>query len=77
MKIGDVVFLLGRYTPCGETVIVEAKIDHIQHRQFVAYTVDGPGEWHFSRRHIGKSAFPTLGEAEAALGKEGGQDGEK
>jgi hypothetical protein len=65
MKIGDTVFIIGRYTPCGDDVLVEAKIDHIQHRQFVAYTVgDEPGEWHFSRRHVGKSVFTAR---EAAL----------
>ena len=65
MKIGDTVFIIGRYTPCGDDVLIEAKIDHIQHRQFVAYTVgDEPGEWHFSKRYVGKSVFTTR---EAAL----------
>lgn len=40
MKIGDTVFVLGRYLPCGETQVVEAKIDHIEHRQFVAYNAE-------------------------------------
>ena len=57
-KIGVTVFIIGRYTPCGDDVLIKAKIDHIQHRQFVAYTVgDEPGEWRFSKKHIGKAVF--------------------
>ena len=73
VKVGDTVFVLGRYTPCGETVIVEAMISHIEHRQFAAYTVNGHGEWRFSRKDVGKAVFFTRAEAEAALG--GGEHG--
>lgn len=69
MKIGDTVFALGRYLPCGETQVVEAKIDHIAHRQFVAYTVQGHGEWRFSKKNIGKSVFDTFDAAKKALGE--------
>lgn len=74
VEIGITVFVLGRYTPCGKTIVVEAKIDHIEHRQFVAYTVDGPGEWRFSRKNFGRSVFANRAEAEAAQ-REEGQDG--
>lgn len=70
MKIGDIVFVLGRYLPCGKTHVVEAKIDHIEHRQFVAYNVEGYGEWRFSKKHIGKSVFNTFDAAKKVLGEE-------
>lgn len=67
VKIGDTVYILGAYVPCGEVSVVEAVIDHIKHRQFAAFKVDGPGTWYFSHRHIGKTVFLTREDAEAAL----------
>ncbi len=73
MQIGDIVYILGKYTfdSAEKPQLLEVKISHIKHRQFIAYrTDDGPGEWPFSKKHLGKCVFLTYDEAEKAL-KEG------
>ena len=59
-SIGQTVYILGRYsfTSFAPVCIIEAKISHIEHRQYVAYGVNGSdGTWRFSRKHYGKSVF--------------------
>ncbi len=71
MKIGDTVFIIGKYTffaPAGTPKIIEAKISHIKHRQFVAYEIDNEhGEWCFSQKHLNVTVFLTRKEAENVL----------
>ena len=58
-EIGDIVYIIGKYMPNAfeKTYIIEAKISHIEHRQFVAYETNGPCSWKFSNRHYNKSVF--------------------
>lgn len=67
MKVGDYVFIIGKYVPDATApyVLVEGKITHIKHRQYVVY--NNTGRWAFSGRHIGKCVFMTREEAEKAL----------
>jgi len=69
MKIGDIVYILGKYYfDQKPPLLLEVKISHIEHRQFVAYRTDGEsGKWCFSRKHLGKCLFLKKAEAEAAL----------
>ena len=66
MKIGDTVYIIGKYLPYTTEpyVIVSGKIECIKHRQFVVYD---KGEWRFSRKHLGKCVFLTREEAEKEL----------
>ena len=64
--IGDIVFILGKYIPdaCAPLLLLECKISHIKHRQFVAYRTDGKvGEWKFSKRHYNKCVFTDKNKA--------------
>lgn len=64
MKIGDKVYIIGKYFLDEQTQVMEVKISHIKHRQFVAYRTDGEsGEWRFSNKHLGKCVFLTEQEA--------------
>lgn len=58
-NIGDIVYILGKYMPNSyePTYIIEVKISHIEHRQFVAYETNGPCCWKFSNKHYNKSVF--------------------
>lgn len=59
-KIGDIVYVLGKYTPSPElpVLLLECKISHVKNRQFVAYRTDGEtGEWRFSRKHYNITVF--------------------
>ena len=66
MKIGDIVYIIGKYIPSSTEpyVLVSGKIECIKHRQFVVYD---KGEWRFSGKHLGKCVFLTKEEAEKAL----------
>ena len=58
--IGDIVYILGKYFPTAHAplLLLECKISHIKHRQFVAYRTDGEvGDWKFSRKHYNKCVF--------------------
>lgn len=58
--IGDTVYVLGKYLPSDyePLLLLECKISHIEHRQFVAYRTDGEtGKWCFSKKHHNKSVF--------------------
>ena len=68
-EIGDVVYILGKYLPLADAplLLLECKISHIQHRQFVAYRTDGEtGVWKFSRKDYNKAVFKDKSKAEAA-----------
>lgn len=71
MKIGDTVFIIGKYVPdpSEKPRIIEAQISHIKHRQFVAYGINenNLGSWSFSKKHVGKCVFTTRELAEKAL----------
>lgn len=70
MKVGDIVYVLGKYLPDDTLpiLLLEVKISHIKRRQFVAYRTDGEvGVWLFSNKDLGKRAFLTREEAEKAL----------
>ena len=57
-SIGDIVYVLGKYLPFLEGLLLECKISHIKNRQFVAYRTDGKvGEWRFSKKHYNKAVF--------------------
>lgn len=66
MKIGDMVYIIGKYIPSSTEpyVLVSGKIECIKRRQFVVYD---NGEWRFSRKHLGKCVFLNREEAEKAL----------
>lgn len=58
--IGDTVYILGKYyfDPCAPLLLLECKISHIEHRQFVAYRLDGEtGDWKFSKKDHNKCVF--------------------
>lgn len=58
--IGDIVYVLGKYLPSDyePLFLLECKISHIEHRQFVAYRTDGEtGKWCFSKKHYNRSVF--------------------
>ena len=58
--IGAIVYVLGKYLPSdyAPLLLLECKISHIEHRQFVAYRIDGEtGKWCFSKKHYNKSVF--------------------
>lgn len=71
MKMNDIVFIIGKYIPdpSEKPRIIEARISHIKHRQFVAYDLDenNHGIFNFSKKHIGKCVFTTRKAAEQAL----------
>lgn len=58
--IGDTVYILAKYVPdpCAPLLLLECKISHIEHRQFVAYRTDGEtGIWKFSKKDHNKCVF--------------------
>ena len=66
MKIGDKVYIIGKYSvdPSEQAQIMYVEIAYTHQRQFVAYRLDGePGEFRFSNKHIGKCVFLTEEEA--------------
>ena len=68
--IGDIVYVLGKYYFDFDAplLLMECKISHIKHRQFVAYRTDGEsGEWRFSKKHYNQCVFKTREEAEQAF----------
>ena len=68
--IGDIVYILGKYLPDSQAplLLMECKISHIEHRQFVAYRTDGEtGTWKFSKKHYKKCVFTDKEAAEAKL----------
>lgn len=76
--IGDIVYVLGKYLPDSNAPLhlMECKISHIKHRQFVAYRTDGEcGEWCFSKKHYGKLVFKDKQKATEEWNKRKG-DGE-
>ena len=76
--IGDTVYILGKYLPdCkAPLLLMECKISHIKHRQFIAYRTDGVwGEWAFSKKHYGKCVFKNKKQATKEWNKRKG-DGE-
>lgn len=57
-SIGDIVYVIGKYLPDSEALLLDCKISHIKNRQFVAYRTDGKvGEWRFSKKHYNKAVF--------------------
>ena len=70
-KIGDIVYVLGKYDyGIDEPLyLLECKIIKIEHRQFVSVRTDGGDdrEWVFSRRHHNSRVFADKQSAEAAL----------
>lgn len=57
-SIGDRVYIIGKFHPLGEPVLITATISHIQHRQFVACGEGNLfGIWCFSRKHYNKAVF--------------------
>ena len=75
-SIGDVVFILAKYIPdaCAPLLLLECKISHIEHRQFVAYRTDGEtGSWKFSKKHYNKCVFTDKNKAIEAWNREGKQ----
>lgn len=58
--IGDIVYVIGKYLPSDDAplLLLECKISHIEHRQFVAFRTDGEtGVWRFSRKDYNKCVF--------------------
>lgn len=71
LKVGDIAYILGRYTPDGDTKIVEIEIIKAwDNGKILAYTTNGPGEWKFYQSYFGKVVFRTREEAEKALRQE-------
>ena len=71
-KIGMTVYILGKYVPDPTTpiLLLECKISHIKHRQFVAYRTDGEtGEWLFSSKHYNKCVFTDKAKATEVLNR--------
>lgn len=73
LQIGDVVYILGKYTISAYAPVwlIEARISHIRRRQFVAYEAGKDGEysgreWRFSSKNLGLSVFTDKAEAFAA-----------
>lgn len=65
-SIGDTVYILGKYLPDASAplLLLECKISHIKHRQFVAFRTDGEtGEWKFSKKHHNKCVFTDKSKA--------------
>lgn len=57
--VGDTVYILGKYmvNAYSPLCMIEAKISHIDHKQFVAYGLNGYSEWRFSKKHYNKAVF--------------------
>lgn len=72
LKVGDIAYILGRYTPDGDTKIVEIEIIKAWNNgKVLAYTTGNePGEWKFYQSYYGKVVFHTREEAEKALKQE-------
>lgn len=73
-SIGDTVYILAKYVPDSSAplLLLECKISHVEHRQFVAYCTDGSaGIWRFSRKHYNKCVFKDKDKAEKALAERG------
>lgn len=76
--IGDTVYILGKYLPdsCAPLLLLECKISHIEHRQFVAYRTDGEtGDWKFSKKHFNKCVFKDKDKATEAWERSVEQNG--
>ena len=72
LKVGDVVYILGKYTPDGDVKIVEVEIQKTwTNGKVVAHTTGNePGDWKFYQSHLNKVVFRTRKEAEKALEEE-------
>jgi len=71
--LGDIVYILGKYHPCGDLLLFEAKIEYIKQRQFVAHRTDGEaGEWLFSKKHFNKAVFKDKEKAIEAWNRRAG-----
>lgn len=65
--IDDVVYILGRYlvNDNAPLLLIEAQIMYIEHRQFVAYGINGShGTWRFSAKHYNITVFKDKEKAE-------------
>lgn len=69
LKVGDIVYILGKYTPDGIIRIVEVEIQETwTNGKGVAHTTGNePGDWKFHQSHLNKVVFRTREEAEKAL----------
>jgi hypothetical protein len=68
LKVGDIVYILGKYTPDGIIRIVEVEIqDTWTNGTVAARTINEPGEWMFYQSHLNIIVFYTREEAEKAL----------
>ena len=71
--IGDIVYVLGKYLPDSKVILIECKISHIEHRQFVAYRTDGEtGKWCFSKKYYNKCVFTDKEKATEELNRRAG-----
>lgn len=68
-KVGDIVYILGRYTPDGDTKIVEVKIQKTwENGKVLAHTTGNQaGEWKFYQSYFNRVFFRTREEAERAV----------
>ena len=74
--IDDVVYILEKYLVNAHAplVLIEAKIMHIEHRQFVAYGINGShGKWYFSNYHYNKEVFKDKKKAEEEFNRREGK----
>lgn len=71
LKAGDIVYILGKYTPDGNVKIVEVEIQKTwKNGKALAYTTgDEPGEWKFAKRDLNQLIFRTREEAEEWLNR--------
>lgn len=69
LKAGDIVYILGKYTPDGKVKIVEVEIQKTwENGKVLAYTTGNePGDWKFYQSHLNKVVFRTRKEAERAV----------
>lgn len=73
LKVGDVVYILGKYTLDGDTKVVEVKIQKTwKNGKVLAYTTGNePGEWNFRQSDMKWNCiFRTREEAERILKEE-------
>lgn len=70
--IDDVVYILGRYlvNDNAPLLLIEAQIMYVEHRQFVAYGINGShGTWRFSKKHYNIVVFKDKKKAEEQLNR--------